>query len=282
MSNFVIPADKTLMIDVSHYRKVDYSLLPREVEIVIVKATEGTWYRDDRLEEHADGVLESGRVLGFFHFHRTLVGGKLIDPVSQAEFYIENTKQYGDDISIDAWDFENPFHYNGDPKRPYNPCVGNEQLALKKALTRLKDERDKFSLLYTSKGSWDHFKMVNITNGWGGPTWMRNGAEGLIDGVWEARYGGPPLGIKPFAKHWAHQFTDRMEIPGVFDGNDKPIGVDGNIVDYHPDDVIPMLRGFARPVKGPDDPDEGKDWFMKGFEAGRESERERILACINN
>lgn len=241
------PKSTMPFIDVSRFRVVNYAELPDTVKLVVTKATEGTGYYDPTFEEQVEKALEAGKFVGAYHFYRTKVGGYIVPPIEQAEFYIEKTKQYENDLAIDALDFEY-IHVNG---RIYNPKLGNEQQELKKWFTRLVEERNKFRLLYTSSGSWSNFGMANWSNAWQGPRWMRDGAEGLINAVWQARYSDyEPFIIKPFKDWWAWQFSGTYAIDGVYAGNldgsaGEARGVDANYLNHPWEEVEQMLAGFV-------------------------------------
>ena len=87
-------AEKTLAIDISHWRTVDWGQIPEEVKLVMIKATEGDYYRDDMLEAHVEGALGAGKIVGLYHFYRTAISGRKVKPAAQAEFFLEHTRQY--------------------------------------------------------------------------------------------------------------------------------------------------------------------------------------------
>jgi GH25 family lysozyme M1 (1,4-beta-N-acetylmuramidase) len=48
---------KTLAIDISHWRQVNWNEIPGDVKVVMIKATEGDYYIDDMMEQHVEGAL---------------------------------------------------------------------------------------------------------------------------------------------------------------------------------------------------------------------------------
>ena len=97
---------KTLGIDISHWRRVNWAKIPEQVKVVMVKATEGDFYVDDQLEAHVEGALESGRIVGVYHFYRTAQNGRRVDPAAQAEFFLEHTRPYWAEVRLRACDWE--------------------------------------------------------------------------------------------------------------------------------------------------------------------------------
>lgn len=82
-------------IDISnHNGNIDFNKVKNEeVEVVYIKATEGTTYKDDYLDKHYKGAKEVGLKTGFYHF---LVGSS--DPESQAENFYNNIKDKQNDL----------------------------------------------------------------------------------------------------------------------------------------------------------------------------------------
>ena len=79
-------------IDISGYeRGIDLSQV--DVDFAIVKATEGPtpdgeWFLSD-YEERADGAINNGKLLGFYHFYSTNA-----DPVEQAKWFVDALDGY--------------------------------------------------------------------------------------------------------------------------------------------------------------------------------------------
>lgn len=85
-----------LGVDVSHYQeKVNWSYVSHmtieedSIEFVFIKATEGTEFRDERLEDNAKGADLEKMKYGFYHYYRTEMSA-----VQQADFFIEEISEY--------------------------------------------------------------------------------------------------------------------------------------------------------------------------------------------
>jgi len=76
-------------IDISnHNGNIDFNQVKNDgVELVYIKATEGTTFKDPILEQHYQGAKSVGLSTGFYHF---LVGTS--EPETQAENFYENIK----------------------------------------------------------------------------------------------------------------------------------------------------------------------------------------------
>lgn len=88
-------------IDVSNLQAaIDWPRVPAEVEVVMVKATEGVGYADAWAPANAKGVRGSGRLVGWYHFARP----DLDDPEAEADWCIERLRplwQPGDPVALD-------------------------------------------------------------------------------------------------------------------------------------------------------------------------------------
>jgi GH25 family lysozyme M1 (1,4-beta-N-acetylmuramidase) len=76
-------------IDISHYNgSIDFKSVKNDgVELVYIKATEGTTYKDVNLLTNYNGAINEGLKIGFYHF---LVGTSI--PETQAENFYNNIK----------------------------------------------------------------------------------------------------------------------------------------------------------------------------------------------
>jgi hypothetical protein len=251
MMTISVPTNRTLAVDISHHRLVDWEKLDPQVKVVIVKATEGESMKDPRFEEHIEGALEKGLIVGAYHFYRTRIGSYIVPPIAQAEHFLDATKPYREYITIHANDFENFTWWK--TGRPYNPRIGTEQLDLYNYHSRVKSEVDVFDLLYTSLGSWQHFQMRNLTNGWQGPRWMREErgrprSERLIDDLWIANYGvTSPKIVRPFEDWWMWQYG-QVYMEGVTNENGDHAPVDVNYIKMPPIDVEAFFSGQVQPI----------------------------------
>ncbi|MBN1067187.1 glycoside hydrolase [Clostridium botulinum] len=82
-------------IDVSnHNGNIDFNKVKGDnIEVVYIKATEGTTYKDPYLNQHYNGAKEVGLKTGFYHF---LVGSSA--PETQAENFYNNIKDKQNDL----------------------------------------------------------------------------------------------------------------------------------------------------------------------------------------
>jgi hypothetical protein len=229
-----------MAIDISHWRRVHWEEVPEEIKVVFIKATEGDYMVDPSLESHIEGALGVGKIVGLYHFYRTKIGGRVVNPGGQAAFFLKHTKKYWGRVKLRANDFENPFYFSNGT--PYNPRLGTEINDLKKFHVKISNSAwEAFDLIYTNRGSWGHFKMENGKNNWQGPKWMVE--ENLIDGLWVAHWGVDKPGRlpRPFKDYWMHQYTSSHFMPGIYNDKGQPVGVDANIIPKPLEDIIEEL-----------------------------------------
>ena len=88
-------------IDISAWQDtIDITKVP--CDFVIVKATEGTDYKNRYFAKHCDQTVKSGKLLGAFHYAN---GG---DPHTEADYFIAYSKKYiGKAILVLDWEGQN-------------------------------------------------------------------------------------------------------------------------------------------------------------------------------
>lgn len=88
-------------IDISAWQgDIDLGKIP--YDFCIVKATEGTDYKNRYFTSHCDKILQMKRLLGVYHYAN---GG---DVISEADFFIANAKKYiGKGILVLDWESNN-------------------------------------------------------------------------------------------------------------------------------------------------------------------------------
>ena len=88
-------------IDISAWQDtIDITKVP--CDFVIVKATEGTDYKNRYFAKHCDQAMKAGKLLGAFHYAN---GG---DPHSEAEYFLAYSKKYvGKAILVLDWEGQN-------------------------------------------------------------------------------------------------------------------------------------------------------------------------------
>ena len=89
-------------IDISKWQTgIDLSKV--DCDFVIVKATEGIGYVDNKCDAFYQQAKSLGKKLGFYHFARPVN-----DAVREAQYFYENTKNYfGEALPILDWEAEN-------------------------------------------------------------------------------------------------------------------------------------------------------------------------------
>jgi GH25 family lysozyme M1 (1,4-beta-N-acetylmuramidase) len=88
-------------IDISSWQAgIDLYSVP--ADFVIVKATQGNWYKNPFFVEHANATLDSGKLLGIYHF-ADLEGSA----TAQANYFIKAVKPYlGQCVLVLDWEAE--------------------------------------------------------------------------------------------------------------------------------------------------------------------------------
>lgn len=233
-------AAKTLAIDISHWRRVNWAEIPESVRLVMIKATEGDDFRDGMLEAHVEAALEAGRIVGLYHFYRTAKNGRRVKPEDQAEFFLHHTRQYQGDVQLRANDWERSHRLASGGW--YNPARGSEEEDFYRFHRRLyQSDWKAFTLVYTNLATWQAWKMENWRNGWAGPGWIKT--EPYLDGLWVAAWGVERPGRlpRPFRRYWMHQFSAGYRLPGVYTADGKPSGVDANWIPHTLDEIYDQL-----------------------------------------
>src|SRR5262249_54004640 len=81
-----ITAPTNCSIDVSHYQgAIAWSMVPPEITIVMIKATEGTYFVDPLFQQNRAGAEASGRRVIPYHFCTT------DNPHDQADYFLAAT-----------------------------------------------------------------------------------------------------------------------------------------------------------------------------------------------
>lgn len=271
---------KTLAIDISHWRRVKWGELPEEVKLVLIKATEGDYYLDQMMTQHVEGALEAGKIVGLYHFYRTAKNGRKIKPAVQAEYFLHHTRPYWGDVRLRANDWERSHKLQ--PGEWYNPALGSEVNDFYNFHQKLhQSDWQAFTLVYTNQATWQEWKMENWKNGWQGPQWINT--NGFIDGLWIAAWGVEQPGRlpRPFTSYWMHQFTANYRMPGIYNTNGKPSGVDANWIPHSIEEIRAVL-GLNHPVSPLPtenfDPADARAIYRRGWQARTDSLIEYLRA----
>lgn len=184
------PADSTIYegIDVSSYQGIiDFKKVKEDgIEVVYIKATEGTYYIDPYLERNYQKAKENGLKVGFYHYvaARTIKQAK-----KEAQFFISNISGKKPDCKL-AMDFER----FGDLTKEQ---INNIGLAFLKEIEKLSGKK---AILYSNA--------YTASNIWYG--------ENTNYPLWVASYGVKEPSNSGTWKTWAGwQYTDVGEVKGI-------------------------------------------------------------------
>lgn len=89
-------------VDISNWqRTLDLGAIARDIDFVIVKATEGLSYVDKSCDRFFQQARSLGKKIGFYHFARQN------GPIAEADFFYKNTKNYfGQAIPVLDWEVD--------------------------------------------------------------------------------------------------------------------------------------------------------------------------------
>ena len=180
--------------DVSHWQgDIDWALLATQVNVVLMKATEGTGFIDPKFEENLAGAKKHGILVIAYHYFRTTY-----DPLGQAIHFKNVVKGRVDGVA-------------GDFEEERNPITGTEDGDFKVFMEYSADEIDENALIYSNKKSWNA-RMVSYKNRWQGPSWAKRFKKWVAS--W--RYDRPtiPSGWS-LADVLFWQYTDKGKLPGI-------------------------------------------------------------------
>ena len=252
--------DHTWMIDISHWWAVSWPQIPEFVQLVMIKATEGDYLTDPCFEQHVEEALGAGKTVGVYHFYRTQIGGRKVPAKAQAEYFLQQTQPYWDDLNLRANDFERAYYLQA-AGHYYNPRLGSEcEDLFTFHQTVHQSDWAAFDLLYTNVTTWQEMKIENAANLWRGPGWIKE--QPIIDGLWLAwwPYRRPrsvpdlekfaassfsPRLPRPFSEYWAWQLADDFVLPGLTNAEGmmtKP--ADLSYIPYPPEIVAQMLSAY--------------------------------------
>ena len=72
-------------LDISHHQgEIDWNIVDSKFEFVFAKATEGSTFIDKRFYENVEGIRNSGRIVGAYHFYHFPTNG-----IDQASHFID-------------------------------------------------------------------------------------------------------------------------------------------------------------------------------------------------
>lgn len=194
-------------IDVSNWSgTIDWErVADTNVEVVIIQASEGTFYRDPYLHEFYDGARANGLKLGFYHFFNP---GSSPTPVEQARYFVDTIKGLDSDCKL-VLDLEQ------------TGGLGSYELT-KQAIEFLKEVKS-YSGLEPAVYTYTNFAQNNLYNG-----------LGLSDyALWIAQLGknGPSTNPIWGDKHAGWQYSDTGNVSGISANTDLDIFYDEIFLD---------------------------------------------------
>lgn len=159
------------------------------VEVVIIQASEGTFYRDPYLQEFYDGATENGLKVGFYHFFNPNSSGT---PAQQARYFVDTIRGLHSDCKL-VLDLEQ--------------TGGLSNYELTRRAVEFLEEVKSYSGLDTSVYTYAYFAEHNLYNGLGisdYPLWIAQLREGgpLPNQIWGNSYAG-----------W--QYSDTGRVSGI-------------------------------------------------------------------
>ena len=178
-------------IDISHHQR-GITKFGKDVDFVIIKATEGVGYVDDQCDRLYQQAKKDGKLLGVYHFARPDLNNSAI---AEADWFIKNIQGYIKEAIL-VLDWESGY-------------LGNVAWA-KAFLDRVKEQTGIKAILYASRSPINSFDWSSVAN--------------ADYGLWVADYGANTGSEcnKPVVKWWPFyilwQYTSRGRVAG-YNGN---------------------------------------------------------------
>ena len=211
-------------IDVSNWSgSIDWEEVANSgVEVVIIQASEGTFYRDPYLHEYYDGAKANGLKVGFYHFFNP---GSSPTPQEQARYFVDTIRGLDSDLKL-ILDFE---QIGG---------LDNYELTLQ-AIEFLEEVKS-YSGLDTAIYTYTYFAQHYLYEGLGlsdYPLWIAQLSEGgpSPNPIWGDRY-------------VAWQYSDTGRVRGINVSTDLDLIYDGMFLDERED--IPKDQKRSQRVPG--------------------------------
>lgn len=212
-------------IDVSNWSgTIDWRAVAESgVEVVIIQASEGTFYRDPYLHEYYDGAKAYGLKVGFYHFFNP---GSSPTPQEQARYFVDTIRGLDSDLKL-ILDFE---QIGG---------LDNYELTLQ-AIEFLREVKE-YSGLDTAIYTYTYFAQHYLYEGLGlseYPLWIAQLSEGgpSPNPIWGDRY-------------VAWQYSDTGRVRGINASTDLDLIYDGLFLDDSED----VPKEEKKPQKIPGD-----------------------------
>jgi lysozyme len=138
-------------IDVSSWQS-DINLTKVDADFVIIKATEGTYYKNPYYKTMAKQALASGKLIGFYHF---ATGGTLAHAKKEADYFINAVGDYaGKAVLVLDWE---------------STAVNSGPAYAKAFLNRVKAKTGSTPMIYMSKSVTHNYSWSKISSSY--PLW---------------------------------------------------------------------------------------------------------------
>lgn len=185
-------------IDISNWQgNVDFAQVKNSgVQIVFMKATEGNYYVDVKLNANYQGSKNNGLLVGFYHFFKASIDAKV-----QAKYFVDNIQGKTPDCRL-ALDIETSDGFNSSD-------FSNKCFVFLEEVKRLSG---KDVVVYT----YTNFAQTSLTSSLSAYP------------VWIAHYGVTTPGNNPIWSNWVgFQYSDSGSISGVSGNCDLDTFTDG-------------------------------------------------------
>jgi len=171
-------------IDLSHHNTIPESLAPAKqsgIQGVIHKATEGSSYVDDKLDNRYYLARDAGMLWGVYHFARPG------DMKQQVDHFLRTTAEYVDENSLYALDWEDA------------GVLLDEVVEFMERLERVVE---------TSPVLYSGHVVKEALGGEGDPRLSKYR-------LWVCQYANAPVLPPGWSKYWGWQYTDQGSCPGI-------------------------------------------------------------------
>ena len=179
------------------------------IEVAIIQASEGTFYRDPYLHEFYDGAKENGIKVGFYHFFNP---GSSPTPSEQARYFVDTIRGLDSDLKL-VLDLEQ--------------TGGLDNYEVTRQAIEFLEEVRNYSGLDVAVYTYTNFAQYNLYEGLGlseYPLWIAQLSEG-----------GPSPNPIWGNKYVAWQYSDTGRVRGINASTDLDLVYDGMFLDDRED-----------------------------------------------
>ena len=179
------------------------------IEVAIIQASEGTFYRDPYLHEFYDGAKENGIKVGFYHFFNP---GSSPTPSEQARYFVDTIRGLDSDLKL-VLDLEQ--------------TGGLDNYEVTRQAIEFLEEVRNYSGLDVAVYTYTNFAQYNLYEGLGlseYPLWIAQLSEG-----------GPSPNPIWGNKYVAWQYSDTGRVRGINASTDLDLIYDGMFLDDRED-----------------------------------------------